>query len=197
MAKPQPAEMRSEQAQAAIDCALRTLDTERSGIDALTAALRDGLGTPFAAAIDLIRAASGRAADLLEIACRVNDSMPDYVVGRVVDGRARRSGPPITDARIVVLGVTYKAGIPDVRQSAALTVAYELARRGGEIVLVDPVARDVPTVEPRLTHELVAAAAAVVVLVAHPGLDYTPLESAAYVFDATGSVEPGPHVEIL
>ena len=60
MAKPQPADMRSEQAQAAIECALRTLDAERSGIDALIAALRDGLGTPFAAAVDLIRAAPGR-----------------------------------------------------------------------------------------------------------------------------------------
>jgi len=39
---------------------LRTLDSEGSGIDALAAALRDGLGTSFAAAIDLIRVAQGR-----------------------------------------------------------------------------------------------------------------------------------------
>src|SRR5512139_3000473 len=60
MAKPQAADMRSEQAQAAIDSALRTLDAEGSGITALTVSLRDGLGAPFAAAIDLIKAASGR-----------------------------------------------------------------------------------------------------------------------------------------
>src|SRR5665213_879637 len=60
MAKPQAAGMRSEQAQAAIDSALRTLEAEGSGIEALSAALRDGLGAPFAAAIDLIRAAQGR-----------------------------------------------------------------------------------------------------------------------------------------
>ena len=65
MAKPQSATaetapMRSEQAQAAIESALRTLDTEGTGITALTVSLRNGLGGPFAAAVDLIRAAPGR-----------------------------------------------------------------------------------------------------------------------------------------
>jgi arabinose-5-phosphate isomerase len=60
MAKPQAAGMRSEQAQSAIDSALRTLEAEGSGIEALSAALRDGLGAPFAAAIDLSRGAQGR-----------------------------------------------------------------------------------------------------------------------------------------
>ncbi len=44
MARPKPADMSSERAQAAIDSALRTLDAEGGGIDALAAALRDGLG---------------------------------------------------------------------------------------------------------------------------------------------------------
>src|SRR5450631_2903278 len=60
MAKPKPADKSSERAQAAIDSALRTLDAEGGGIDALATALRDGLGASFAAAIDLIRAAQGR-----------------------------------------------------------------------------------------------------------------------------------------
>ena len=60
MAKPQAADMSSERTQAAIDSALRTLEAEGGGIDALAAALRNGLGAPFAAAIDMIRAAQGR-----------------------------------------------------------------------------------------------------------------------------------------
>ena len=60
MAKPKPAQITSDRAQAAIASALRTLDAEGSGVDALAAALRDGLGTAFAAAVDLIRAAQGR-----------------------------------------------------------------------------------------------------------------------------------------
>lgn len=60
MGKLKPADMSRERAQAAIDSALRTLEAEGSGIEALTAALRDGLGAPFAQAIELIRAAQGR-----------------------------------------------------------------------------------------------------------------------------------------
>src|SRR5471030_32368 len=60
MAKPKPADMSDDRAQATIDSALRTLEAEGSGVDALAAALRDGLGSTFAAAVELIRAAEGR-----------------------------------------------------------------------------------------------------------------------------------------
>jgi arabinose-5-phosphate isomerase len=40
--------------------ALRTLETERDGVAALAAALRDGLGAPFVAAVEIIRRARGR-----------------------------------------------------------------------------------------------------------------------------------------
>jgi arabinose-5-phosphate isomerase len=43
-----------------IDSALRTLEAGSGGIAALAAAMQDGLGQPFVAAIELIRAASGR-----------------------------------------------------------------------------------------------------------------------------------------
>src|SRR5262247_1755965 len=60
MAKPKPADLMNDRSQAAIASALRTLEAEGSGVDALAAALRDGLGISFAAAIDVIRAAEGR-----------------------------------------------------------------------------------------------------------------------------------------
>ena len=60
MSKPKPAAEPNDRAQAAIASALRTLEAEGSGIDALAAALRDGLGASFAAAVELIRAAQGR-----------------------------------------------------------------------------------------------------------------------------------------
>jgi arabinose-5-phosphate isomerase len=43
-----------------IASALRTLDTEAEGIAALVAAMSDGLGAPFVAAVESIRAARGR-----------------------------------------------------------------------------------------------------------------------------------------
>ena len=60
MARPLPADQSRQGTQAAIDSALRTLEAEGGGIDALAAALRDGLGGAFAAAVELIRNGQGR-----------------------------------------------------------------------------------------------------------------------------------------
>jgi arabinose-5-phosphate isomerase len=60
MVMPQPARETEERTQSAIDSALRTLEAEASGIDALSAALRDGLRATFVAAVELIQAAQGR-----------------------------------------------------------------------------------------------------------------------------------------
>ena len=60
MAMPQTTDETSERAQAAIASALRTLEAEASGVDALSAALRNGLGATFVAAVELIRASQGR-----------------------------------------------------------------------------------------------------------------------------------------
>jgi|SRR5690348_10841938 arabinose-5-phosphate isomerase len=60
MSRPKPLFEDNDRAQAAIASALRTLEAEGSGIDALTVALRNGLGDAFATAVETIRAAQGR-----------------------------------------------------------------------------------------------------------------------------------------
>src|SRR5215831_18974408 len=64
MPKPEAAssnpERTDEQADALIASALRTLETEAGGMAALAAAIRDGLGHSFIAAVELIRQARGR-----------------------------------------------------------------------------------------------------------------------------------------
>jgi arabinose-5-phosphate isomerase len=60
MAKPQTSEASNERAQIIVASALRTLEVEGSGVDALAAALRGPLGAGFVAAVELVRAAHGR-----------------------------------------------------------------------------------------------------------------------------------------
>src|ERR1043166_6759651 len=59
MAKPQPTKS-ADRATGVLDSALRSLELEGSGIDALATALCDGLGAAFSAAVDMIRATQGR-----------------------------------------------------------------------------------------------------------------------------------------
>jgi arabinose-5-phosphate isomerase len=59
--RPRPEPIRAgERARALIESAERTLEAEAGGIAALSSAIRDGLGSAFAAAVKLLRAASGR-----------------------------------------------------------------------------------------------------------------------------------------
>jgi arabinose-5-phosphate isomerase len=63
MAKPEPHikdQPMSADDEALIACGLRTLEAEAGGLTALGAAMRDGLGAYFAAAVALIKAARGR-----------------------------------------------------------------------------------------------------------------------------------------
>src|SRR5262245_26258477 len=56
----QPSIVRQTDEHDLIASAVRTLEAEAGGITALTAAIHNGLGRSFTAAIDLIRGASGR-----------------------------------------------------------------------------------------------------------------------------------------
>ena len=73
----------------------------------------------------------------VELAEDINSSMPAYVVSRVQDLLNDRSRA-LRGARVLLLGVTYKADISDQRESPALDVAQELIAKGAEVQFHDP-----------------------------------------------------------
>src|SRR6476620_5233847 len=63
MCKPKPQDkevLSGTNCRALLDSAIRTLEAEAGGVAALTAAIRNGLGAPFVAAVELIRGVRGR-----------------------------------------------------------------------------------------------------------------------------------------
>jgi UDPglucose 6-dehydrogenase len=58
--------------------------------------------------------------------------------GRVAAALDRTMSTPLNQARVTALGLTFKAGISDVRDSPALTICAELARAGAQITGYDP-----------------------------------------------------------
>jgi nucleotide sugar dehydrogenase len=73
----------------------------------------------------------------VKLANDVNAGMPKYVVDRVCRW-LQRDGVALEGARILVLGVAYKAGTGDTREAPSLHVVTELQRRGAEVRAVDP-----------------------------------------------------------
>jgi UDPglucose 6-dehydrogenase len=76
----------------------------------------------------------GYAPEMLEATVRVNDGQPDRLlslVDRHVD---------VADRRVAVLGLAFKPGTDDIRNSRAIDVIRGLRERGADIVAYDPVA---------------------------------------------------------
>jgi UDP-N-acetyl-D-glucosamine/UDP-N-acetyl-D-galactosamine dehydrogenase len=64
---------------------------------------------------------------------RINDSMGRFVA-QSIDARIRRA------SRILVLGLTFKENVPDLRNSKVVDVIGELRRLGHDVVVHDPLA---------------------------------------------------------
>jgi len=128
----------------------------------------------------------------IELAGEVNQNMPYYCRSRVSQALNHGAHKSVSGARVLVLGVAYKADISDMRESPALKLIELLRTAGAEVSYHDPhvpsfaedglVLRSAP-LEP-------AAYDVVVIATAHSTIDYGKLvDDAALVVDlrnATG-----------
>jgi UDP-N-acetyl-D-glucosamine dehydrogenase len=73
----------------------------------------------------------------IALADEINRSMPRHALALVVDALNRRSRA-LRGARILILGVTYKRDVNDVRESPALEIIRLLADRGARVEYADP-----------------------------------------------------------
>ena len=138
-----------------------------------------------------VRRRLGRTFRFVELANDVNEHMPDYVVQRV-GALLNREERAVRGARILLLGLSYKAGTSDWRESPSVVVAERLLQLGADVRGCDPhippvnaAGLPVPLVD--FTPEELAAADIVLLLVDHP--EFTPeavTASARLVFDAKG-----------
>jgi UDP-N-acetyl-D-glucosamine dehydrogenase len=134
----------------------------------------------------------GHRVEFIEHANEVNNRMPDYVVSRVAE-TLNDAGKPVRGSTILGIGVAFKAGVEDLRESPSLAVLERLAAKGAELSYHDPLVprcslggREHATVD--LGPDVVGAHDLVVILTPHPGLDVTALvNSSRMVFDARGA----------
>lgn len=74
---------------------------------------------------------------ILEQSQDINARMPAYVGARISDA-LNESGKTVNGTRVLILGVAYKPGVGDVRESPSFEVMTWLARRGAEVSFHDP-----------------------------------------------------------
>ena len=133
---------------------------------------------------------------ILEQAQDVNAHMPGWVAARIGEA-LNEHAKPLKGAKVLVLGVSYKPDVGDVRESPSLRVMSALARRGAKLTFHDPFV-DAVTLDGRrlarteLTARAVAGADLVALLVPHSSYDLEWLAgTAGLLFDARNAYGPG------
>ena len=125
----------------------------------------------------------------IQLSTVINGGMPEYTVARIARA-LNADSKALKGSRVLVLGVAYKPGISDYRESPALDVMHLLSEEGAKVDYHDafvPMAKaGGRTWRGRtLTDAAVKAADIVVILTAHPDIDYARVcRLARRVFDA-------------
>jgi UDP-N-acetyl-D-glucosamine dehydrogenase len=80
---------------------------------------------------------AGYEAKFIAFADEINGGMPRYVVQLATDA-LNDQAKAVRGSRILALGVAYKAGVGDIRESPALEIIEDLLARGAHLEYADP-----------------------------------------------------------
>jgi UDP-N-acetyl-D-glucosamine dehydrogenase len=127
--------------------------------------------------------------EFIELAGKVNRAQPAYCVDRIA--RALNDAErPVRGSSVLVLGVSYKPGVGDIRESPALEIVTLLRELGAAVSYHDPHVPELPALglsSVDLERGLAGAAIAAIVT-AHPQIDYADVVARApLVIDFRGA----------
>ncbi len=112
----------------------------------------------------------------IELAAEVNGEMPRWVVERTAEA-LNDALKPFNGSNVLVLGVSYKPDVDDVRESPALDIIKIFRQRGASVEYHDPLVDELeidgePERSVELTAERLERADAVVITTDHSHVDY-------------------------
>jgi UDP-N-acetyl-D-glucosamine dehydrogenase len=126
--------------------------------------------------------------EFIELAGKINQNQPQFCV-RKIERTLNEVSKPVKGSRILLLGVAYKAGVGDLRESPALKIIRGLRELGAELTYHDSHVPELAELGMRsadLDEEL-DGADLVCVITPHPDVDYRRVvERAALVLDFRG-----------
>jgi UDP-N-acetyl-D-glucosamine dehydrogenase len=126
--------------------------------------------------------------EFIELAGKINQTQPAFCVERI-ERALNDVGKPVKGSRILLLGVSYKAGVGDTRESPALKIARRLMERGGDVSYHDPHVPELPELRLKSVDlkESLSSCDVTAIVTAHPELDYQDVvTSAPLVVDFRG-----------
>jgi UDP-N-acetyl-D-glucosamine dehydrogenase len=121
--------------------------------------------------------------EFIELAGKINQQMPYHCVERI-ELALNEVAKPVKGSKIAILGVAYKGGIGDIRESPALRIIDVLAKRGADVVYHDAYVPELRKQGLRNIEldDALEDADAVVLVTAHPGVDHLEIARDASLF---------------
>jgi UDP-N-acetyl-D-glucosamine dehydrogenase len=126
--------------------------------------------------------------EFIELAGKVNQAQPAFCVERI-DRALNDVRKSVNGSRVLILGVSYKAGVGDIRESPSLMIVKRLLDLGAEVSYHDPYVPELPEFGLASVDldEGLAGADLAAIVTAHPDLDYGEVvASAPLVVDFRG-----------
>jgi UDP-N-acetyl-D-glucosamine dehydrogenase len=111
--------------------------------------------------------------EFIELAGKINQAQPHFCVDKIQ--RALNDvGKPVNGTKVLLLGVSYKAGVGDLREAPAVKIAHLLRELGAEVSYHDPHVLDVPELglSSVALDEALGACDVACIVTAHGELDY-------------------------
>jgi UDP-N-acetyl-D-glucosamine dehydrogenase len=119
--------------------------------------------------------------EFIELAGKVNTNMPYFCLEKI-ERALNDECKSVRGARILVLGVSYKAGVGDLRESPALKLLGLLNERGAQLAYHDPFVPALADLGLEHSADLTAALDDLdlaVIVTAHPNVDHQAVVDAA------------------
>ncbi len=79
----------------------------------------------------------GFEARFIELAHQINTYMPHYVADKII-AALNEAGKPLKGSRLLIIGVTYKRDVVDIRESPALEIIQIMEEKGAVVSYHDP-----------------------------------------------------------
>jgi len=133
----------------------------------------------------------------IELAGEINRAMPNYVLHKTMEALNQR-GKALKDARLLLIGMAYKANVDDTRESSSLKLMKLFESHGAGVAYHDPF---VPVIPVTREHADLAGRKStpleqapdfdcVLIATAHSNIDYADLTSKAQLVVDTRNVCP-------
>lgn len=139
----------------------------------------------------------------IELSGEVNKAMPEYVMGKLMDG-LNDAGKSVKGSKILVLGISYKKNVDDMRESPSVEVMELIRAKGAFVAYSDPHVPVFPKMRAHnfdlsstsISAETLSGFDAVVLTTNHDGFDYDLIKQHAKLIVDTRGVyrEPAAHI---